>query len=153
MPHTGHSTARASISSCLQSQPHSWSKDRKPTHIKNRDLRVCIFPVVFPLATLQLARLGKLGIPSSGWQKAPLKSMEVSLQGASSTHTHNAQALSLTLIWVQQSGLVPESWAPCSHSIGLRSHLQDLSWWREPHVAARRLVTGRSSAWLSPFTL
>lgn len=79
MSHTGHSSACASISSCLQSQPHSWPKDRKPTHIKNRDLGVCIFPVVFPLAALQLARLGKLGIPSSGWQKAPLQSMEVSL--------------------------------------------------------------------------
>lgn len=137
MHHAGHSTACTSIFSCLQSQPHSWSKDRKPTHIKNRDLRVCIFTVVFPLATLQLARLGKQVIPSSSWQKAPLKSMEVSLQRASSNHTHSSQALSLTPIWVQRSGLVPGSWAPCSCSIGLRLHLQDLSWWQESCVAAR----------------
>lgn len=35
----------------------------------------------FPLATLQLARVGKLGSLSPGWHEAHLKCMEVSLQG------------------------------------------------------------------------
>lgn len=128
-------------------QSHLGSSPRSPaglktenqTELRTGSRRFCIFHVLFPLATLQLARVGKLCIPLSWYVQHPSnpwKSVSKGLLWLTPTACNSHSSGS-----TRSGDLSSRSSIPCPPSIHPKSTLRCLVWWQKSScVAARKSI-------------